>query len=142
MQRFEEHDSEEILRRALAIDAQIKGSDREAMVLAAREMGISDEALVKAEEQWAKEKEDQAHFGEFVRQQRAGWLWHLFTYLPFLAFFFFIDLKDGHLTWFWWPTFGWGIGLVFHTLGVLNTKSESFQKEFRKWRKSRSLETD
>jgi hypothetical protein len=111
------------------------------MILAAREMGISDEALTQAEEQWAREMVDKAHFSEFVRHQRSGWLWHLGTYLPFLAFFFFLDIRDGDLTWFWWPTFGWGIGVFFHTVGVLNTKSESFQAEFRKWRKSK-LELD
>jgi hypothetical protein len=140
MQRFEEHDSEEILRRALAIDAQQKGSDREAMILAAREMGISDDALAQAEEQWLQEKEEQAHFREFVRQQRAGWTGHVASYLVFLAFFFFLDVRDGSLTWFWWPTFGWGIGVFFHSLGVLNTKSQSFQDEFRKWRKGRAIE--
>lgn len=141
MQRFEEHDSEEILRRALAIDAQHQGSDREAMLAAARELGISDEALVLAEEQWTKEKEDREHFREFVRQQRSGWMGHLVSYLVFLAFFFFLDVRDGNLTWFWWPTIGWGIGVFFHSLGVLNTKSQTFQDEFRKWRQNRSIES-
>lgn len=141
MQRFEEHDSEEILRRALAIDAQQKGSDREAMILAAREMGISDDALAQAEEQWLQEKEEQAHFREFVRQQRTSWYGHLAMYIGFLAFFFILDAKDGALTWFWWPTFGWGIGVFFHSLGVLNTRSETFQAEFRKWRKNRAIDS-
>jgi hypothetical protein len=141
MHRFEEHDSEEILRRALAIDAQRQGSDREAMFAAAKELGISDDALVQAEEQWLKEKEDRAHFREFVRQQRSGWVGHITMYLVFLAFFFILDVRDGRLTWFWWPTFGWGIGVFFHSLGVLNTKSETFQKEFREWRKNRSIES-
>ena len=140
MQSFEEHDSEEILRRALAIDAQRQGSDREAMILAAREMGVSDEALAQAEVQWNKEKEDNQHLREFVRHQRAGWISHLGWYLGMTAFFFFLDVKDGRLSWFLYPTLGWGIGVFFHSLGVLNTRSTQFQKEFREWRKNRAVE--
>jgi hypothetical protein len=141
MQRFEEHDSEEILRRALAIDAQQKGSDREAMLMTAREMGISDEALAQAEEQWLKEREDQGHFREFVRQQRSAWLGHLAWYVGMSAMFFVLDFKDGHLSWFWWPVFGWGIGIFGHTAWLFDTKSQQFQREFRKWRKDRSIES-
>ncbi len=141
MQRFEENDSEEILRRALAIDAQQKGSDREAMLAAAKEMGISDEALVRAEQQWLKEKEEKEHFREFVRHQRSSWTGHVLMYLVFVAFFFFLDVRDGNLTWFYYPVIGWGIGVFFQSLGVLNTKSEQFQTEFRRWRENRSLDS-
>jgi hypothetical protein len=141
MRSLEEHDSEEILRRALAIDAQQRGSDREAMIAAAREMGISDDALARAEEQWIEEKEERAHWREFVRQQRASWLGHVAMYLGFTAFFFFLDVKDGHLSWFWWPAIGWGIGVFGHSLSMFNPKSEQFQREFREWRKNRSIES-
>ncbi len=141
-QRFEEGDQEEILRRALAIDATHKSLDRQAMVDAARELGISDEALAQAEEQWIKEREDRVHFLEFVGQQRAGWLANLITYLVVSAIFLFLDSRDGRLSWFYWPTIGWGVGVFFHTLGVLNTRSEAFQKEFREWRKKRVTENE
>jgi hypothetical protein len=62
-------------------------------------------------------------------------------YLACTAFFFFLDVKDGHLSWFWWPTIGWGIGVFGHSLCMLNPRSEQFQREFREWRKSRSLES-
>lgn len=140
MHRFEERDSEEILRRALAIDAQQKGSDREAMLAAAREMGISDEALTQAEEQWAKEKEDSAHFREFVRQQRSAWLSHLGWYVGMSVLFFVLDVKDGQLSWFWWPVLGWGLGIFGHTAWLFDTKSKQFQREFREWRQNRALE--
>lgn len=141
-QRFEEGDQEEILRRALAIDASQKALDRQAMVEAARELGISDGALEQAEEQWLKEKEERVHFREFVAQQRAGWIANLVAYLAMTAVFFILDFRDGRLSWFYWPTIGWGIGVFFHTMGVLNTKSEAFQMEFRQWRNNRDQTED
>lgn len=41
------------------------------------------------------------------------------------------------LNWFWWPTIGWGIGVLMHALGVFNRKSRSFQEEFEEWRRKR-----
>ena len=29
--------------------------------------------------------------------------------------------SPNHL-WFWWPMFGWGIGIIFHAFGVFNHK--------------------
>ncbi len=45
---------------------------------------------------------------------------HLLTYIVVNAGLFFIWLMtdSGGYPWFIWPIFGWGIGLIFHFLGI------------------------
>ena len=44
---------------------------------------------------------------------------HLSTYLVMGGFFFFLNALTsfGHW-WFFWPMLGWGIGVMFHYIGV------------------------
>jgi len=59
-----------------------------------------------------------------LARRRAGFKSHLFTYVIMIPFFWLIwflagqHLGDSGLPWPIWPTAGWGIGIVFHFLGV------------------------
>lgn len=48
-----------------------------------------------------------------------GFYTNLVSYILVISFLIFINLKytPEHL-WFFWPMFGWGIGLMFHAFGV------------------------
>lgn len=48
-----------------------------------------------------------------------GFYSNLLSYCIVIPFLIFINLMTSpdHL-WFWWPMFGWGIGIVFHAFGV------------------------
>ncbi len=41
---------------------------------------------------------------------------HLITYLSIMAFIITFNLCNGKSHWFWFPLFGWGIGLAIHAL--------------------------
>ena len=43
---------------------------------------------------------------------------HLSTYLGMATFFFFLNMFTGGNMWFYWPMLGWGIGVLFHYIGV------------------------
>lgn len=43
---------------------------------------------------------------------------HLSTYLGMATFFFFLNMFTGGYLWFYWPMLGWGIGVLFHYIGV------------------------
>ena len=43
---------------------------------------------------------------------------HLSTYLGMATFFFFLNMFTGGYMWFYWPMLGWGIGILFHYIGV------------------------
>ncbi len=52
-------------------------------------------------------------------EDKKSFLVHLIVYLVVNGGLVIIWLLTGHgYPWFVWPVFGWGIGLVFHFLGV------------------------
>jgi len=52
-----------------------------------------------------------------------GFYSNLLSYCVVIPFLIFINLmtSSNHL-WFWWPMFGWGIGIIFHAFSVFNHK--------------------
>ena len=53
-----------------------------------------------------------------------GFYSNLLAYCLVIPFLIFINLmtSPGH-QWFWYPMIGWGIGIVFHAVGVFNHTS-------------------
>jgi hypothetical protein len=55
---------------------------------------------------------------------KIGFYWHLTSYIlvngMLIAIYLLTTLAVGNLyyPWFVWPMFGWGIGLLFHFMGV------------------------
>jgi sterol desaturase/sphingolipid hydroxylase (fatty acid hydroxylase superfamily) len=55
-----------------------------------------------------------------LAKKRAGFKSHFITYLGMIPFFWLIWLLTGQeqtesgLPWPIWPTFGWGVGVLFH----------------------------
>ena len=68
-----------------------------------------------------KYKSDYERYEEAKKQVKEikGFYVHLFVYVAVNLFLIFINLKysSEHL-WFFWATMGWGIGVLFHGLGV------------------------
>ncbi|MCH8275021.1 MAG: 2TM domain-containing protein [Armatimonadetes bacterium] len=142
-QTYEEGDVEEILKRAVAIDATRGRSGRDSMIRAAGELGISEETVVAAERQWMKEKAKREEMREFIAHQRNDFWGHLACYVGvntlLLAFNF---AQSGRITWAIWPLLGWGLGIFFHMLSAFDTKGKEFRKEFQDWKKGRESDRD
>ena len=47
-----------------------------------------------------------------------GFYSHLATYGGVIGLLFLIDLLTGGVWWFFWPLFGWGIGVAAHAFNV------------------------
>ncbi len=62
-----------------------------------------NERRLRAERQVAKLKEFYAHFA---------------VYVTVMALLYFLNAWTGGPKWFYWPLFGWGIGLALHALDV------------------------
>ncbi|WP_284651926.1 2TM domain-containing protein [Flavobacterium terrisoli] len=45
-----------------------------------------------------------------------GFYGNLISYCCVIPFLIFINLRTGGFQWFWFPMFGWGMGLTFHAL--------------------------
>lgn len=72
-------------------------------------------------------------------ETRIGFYIHLFIYLAVNTLLIIINLSTSpEYYWFKWPLLGWGIGLVFHALGVYassigsSVKERLIQKEMEK----------
>lgn len=77
-------------------------------------------------------------------QRRAGYLagliWHAGTFVIINGFFWLLDLMGtGGITWSFWITLTWGLGLAFHALAYLvdgrqleERKTEQYLEEERK----------
>ena len=63
-------------------------------------------------------------------EAKMGFYIHLMVYLGVNILLILINfLTSPQYLWFKWPLIGWGIGLVFHGLGVfLSTKGESIKE--------------
>jgi 2TM domain len=63
-------------------------------------------------------------------ETRIGFYIHLFIYLVVNTLLIILNLTTSpEYYWFKWPLLGWGIGLVFHALGVYSSSIGSSVKE-------------
>jgi hypothetical protein len=140
--RHDISDTEEILKRAIAIDA-VSSYNKETLLKTAAELGISPQSVELAEREHFQRKREMAEREDFIRHQRHGFWGHLGTYLIVNAFLVCMDLFSNHrLEWSYWSILGWGIGVALHAWEVFDTKGEDFQKEFDKWREERRKTAD
>jgi len=80
-----------------------------------------------------------------IAQKRAGFKSHLTVYIILNIFFWLLWYfgssykgNDG-LPWAVWPTFGWGIGLLFHYIGAyIYPKNNSVEREYQKLKNNQS----
>lgn len=47
-----------------------------------------------------------------------GFYGNLISYCCVIPVLIFINLKTSGFQWFWFPVFGWGMGLTFHAAGT------------------------
>ncbi|MFY9233850.1 MAG: 2TM domain-containing protein [Fimbriimonadaceae bacterium] len=134
---YEEKDIQEILNRAVRADV-IRQTGREALLMNARELGISDEALAQAELEYLREKTRSEEKREFVAERRRGYWEHLASYVIVNTFLLCLNLLNwnGHL-WAIYPILGWGIGIAFHTVEAFSSRVPESDREFARWKKRR-----
>ena len=138
--RYTDDDAREILRRAVALEAQPADLDDQALREMAAQSGISEHALARAREQWLAERvttEEQAERAAFDKSRRAAFMGHLFSFVVMNFFFMILSLMQG-ATWFIWPLLGWGIGLASHGFNLLQKSGPAYENEFDQWRLGRS----
>ena len=83
-------------------------------------------------------EEEQKRLNSFQRAQERveeikGFYTHLIAYLminPFLIFVNYYTYWD--FQWFWFPLFGWGIGLATHALKIYGFGSQWEERKIRK----------
>ncbi len=139
MPRHEYSDGEvqEILKRAAAIDGNSDFS-RHVLEQTAAELGISKEAVERAEAEFASDLATRSEIEAFRRERKAGFMQHFASYLGTNAFLVGVWWMTGsRYPWFIWVILGWGISLVSHAIAAWSTTGEEFDRELKKWRKKK-----
>ena len=134
---YTHEDGEEVLKRAIAIDA-LETNAKDVVRRTAAELGLSEAAVERAEAEYFKEKSHREELEQFAADQRGSFFKHLGTYLIINAFLVGMNLlSDGKVDWAIYPLLGWGIGVALHAMSVFNRRTEDFEKEFEIWKRMR-----
>jgi Flp pilus assembly protein TadB len=111
-----QYDSDEvtrIIRRALKLSNEDAIRHDELMETAAQvglDSSIVEIAIKEERREYQKERIRKAA----RRRRRAGFQWHLWSYIVVNAALLLTDNLTPGPWWFHWPVLGWGIGLAFH----------------------------
>ncbi|GLB51685.1 histidine kinase [Neptunitalea chrysea] len=67
-----------------------------------------------------EEYKEEAYFKAKKRvEEIKGFYWNLFSYIVVIPFLIFVNyMTYWEFKWFWFPMFGWGIGLTIHGFSI------------------------
>jgi hypothetical protein len=138
-QRFyEEDEAELILRRAASLSSPESGMTYDRILETAAELGISAEAVQRAEQEVTVERKEKALKKAFDASQKQAFFGHLASFLTVNAFLLIINLATSREElWFYWPLLGWGFGLVAHAKHMFMRSGATYQAEFARWKAAR-----
>jgi hypothetical protein len=155
---YSDDEAREILKRA--VDYQERDDfkySRDQLFDLGRDMGLSHEAIVKAEQEIstgvetpvrAKSSDARARIktpatpndispeeAAFRRERMSGFYIHFAIYLATIAMLFTINLITSGLSfpWFLFPAMGWGIGIVAHFMAVGVMRGDDYEDAFDEW---------
>ncbi len=149
--RYSDEEARDILKRAVDYQSQDEFQfSRDQLLDIGREMGLSEDAIVKAEQaHLAKkgvetpvvpkppsfeiplEQEEMA----FRRHRMQEFRQNLTSYAIVIPFLFLINLFSTGLDPLWaiYPALGWGIGVLFHYTTARQTEGDEYEKQFDSW---------
>lgn len=132
-----DHDVEQILKLAVRNAGYTdEAALRQRLHTAGAELGLSDAQINAAEEQYYREQEEAALRAEFEKKALHEFYEHLWTYLIVNAGLIGFDfLKDGRLTWAYWPVIAWGIAMAIHAYSVFFPSKRDYDEEYQKWKR-------
>ena len=126
-----------ILKRAVELDDHRERFSRDELFAMARELGLSEEAVLAAEQDvrpTGKAAELAQARQEFIAERRQEFKQHLVAYVCVNAFLFVINLLTApDFWWFIFPLLGWGMGLAMHAFEVSQTEGPKFEDAFERW---------
>jgi len=114
------YDSDEvtrIIRRALKLSNEETISHDELMETA-RQIGLDPQIVEIAIKEEQREFKKERIRKAVLRRRRAGFQWHLWSYLIVNAALILTNKFTPGPWWFHWSVLGWGIGLAFHFKAV------------------------
>ncbi|MFN8218712.1 MAG: 2TM domain-containing protein [Fimbriimonadales bacterium] len=136
-QEYNDDEVQDILKRAIAIDAT-RLNRRETLERTAAELGISPEALAEAERLHVAESKRSADRLDFQRSWRHEFYLHLAVYGVINLFLIILNLiTDRHDFWAIYPLLGWGIGIAIHAFVTFVPSPEEYEEKYQEWQSER-----
>lgn len=134
---YTQEEANEILRRAVERAPMKDEMSREQLESVAAEIGVSPEALRKAEDEWIAERADKADRIAFAAGRRLGFYKHFAAYALVTLMVAIVSAgdhdSDGIV-----PAMVlalmWGIGIVFHALSAFSTHGGDYDSKYTQWR--------
>ncbi|MCC7230807.1 MAG: 2TM domain-containing protein [Fimbriimonadaceae bacterium] len=140
-QFYNDHEAEEILRLASRDDA-VGGMTKDRLIQTAAELGISPDAVLRAEEQLVKKREadriaeeEKVLREQFTKERRRSFGNDLATYVFTNLLMIGIWWMTGH-GYFWpiWVILGWGLGVASDFYTTFFNQDEA---KFQRWKRRR-----
>lgn len=155
--KYSDEEARTILKRAVDYQEQEDFQySRKQLLELGREMGLSEDAIVRAEQEHitrhstetpAAEKSIEVEIpveqdeAAFRRHKMQEFMQHFRIYAIVITFLFFINLTTNGLRdiWFLYPAFGWGIGVAIHFFASRHFEGDQYEKEFEDWLDKRAI---
>ena len=129
----QQYDSDEvtrIIRRALKISNEDRISHRDLMETA-QQIGLDLQVVEPAIKEERAEFKKERHRKAALRRRKAGFQWHLWSYLVVNAALLLTNKLTPGPWWFHWSVLGWGIGLACHYKAVYLPGRKGFDRGIR-----------
>ena len=131
---YSEDEANAIIHRAIERHHQGGEMSRDQLVAMAVELGISPDTLLKAEKDVLAQRDDADARIAFQKERKREFKGHLASYLGVNLFLLLLNvLTSPGAWWFFYPLLGWGLGVFFHGLSVMNPDSECNQQKYLTW---------
>ena len=136
-QRFRDSDPvEEILRIALKNQGGPDLALRQRLMASAAELGLSEQAVLEAEQQWLEQKKKETEFEEYRTNILRGLYMHLGIYAVVNMFLVFLNMLTSHgqLDWAPYVIVSWGIAIGVHFVASLVQLKHPSNEDLKNWR--------
>jgi hypothetical protein len=130
--KYSQEEVNSILRRALERGGGGGSITHEELVATANELGIEVDQLEAAIVEQEEMGELDSARAEWLSKRKQSFFDHLRSYLIVNLVLFLVDMFTSGGVWFYWPLFGWGIGLLFDAAGTFFPKEREIDRGARR----------
>ena len=138
-QHREEDPVEEILRIAMKNQGGPDIALRQRLLASAAELGISEQAVLEAEQQWQEQKQKEAELRDYRSHILRNLYMHLGIYAVVNTFLVLLNMltSNGHIDWAPYVIVSWGIAVGCHLVASLVQLKNPGGEEFDDWQKGK-----
>lgn len=143
--QYSDEEARKILKRAVDFQPteEIQYS-REQLLSLGQELGLSQDAIVKAEREHLAQQALDIPPNEvellFRRERQQGFRRHFIIFAVAIAIFLLLNIFTTGLAspWFLAPLLCWGIAILFHFFYIRSSEGEDYEEELEEWLKERN----